>query len=291
MLKNPMLSSLVKVLAFVFLALLFLVFLPKVFSGERELNPIIASIGPLSLRWYGVLIALGAFIAYLIVDWESKRKKISQGQMESIVLWVLVSGLIGARIGFAVQNLSYFREFPQEFFKFYHGGLSIHGALIGGIIALGICARKYRLPFIKIANIISPPVLLAIAVGRWGNFFNQEIIGKPASIPWKMFVSITNRPDGYESNSFFHPVFLYESIALIIVFSIYWKFLRNRNIGLTYTLCSYCLVRIVVEFWRIDYRPLFLKLDLAQIVSFAIILLTLVIYYLGRKYATKSRTA
>lgn len=283
MLKNPVLSSFIKILAFVLFALLFLVFLPQVFSGRHELNPITASVGPLVLRWYGVLIALGAFIAYLIVDSESKRKKKNQGQIESIVFWTLFFGLIGARIGFAIQNISYFSEFPQEFFKLYHGGLSIHGALIGGIIALGICAKNFKTSFMEIANIISPPVLLAIAIGRWGNFFNQEIIGKPAYIPWKMYVGVANRPAGYESDSFFHPVFLYESLALIAAFLFYWKFLRDKNIGLAYTLSVYCLVRIIVEFWRIDYKPIVLGLDLAQIVSIAIIIAVILIYLVSNR--------
>lgn len=276
--KNPMVKPLVYIVIFVLLSVLFLIFLPQIFSGERELNPVLVDVGPVTLRWYGALIALGAFISYMLIDYESKRKKMDQGRIESIVFWVLVSGLFGARIGYAVQNVSYFLEFPQDLLKLYQGGLSIHGALIGGIIALGVCARTYRTSFMKIANIVSPPVLIAIAIGRWGNFFNQEIIGRPTDISWKMYVSPLNRPEGFEAVNFFHPVFLYESFALIAVFALYWKFLRDKNIGLVYTLFSYCLVRIIVEFWRIDYRPIILNMDLAQIVSVCIIIVTFLIY-------------
>ena len=281
--KSPWIAALVLTL-FVLIALLLLVFLPEVFSGEREPNPIAITVGALQVRWYGILIASGAFIAYLLVDAESRRLRIANGSIELVVFLVLVLGLLGARMGFVIQNVHYFfREVPSEFFKIYHGGLSIHGALVGGILALLIAQRYSRTSFYRLANIIAPPVLLAIAIGRWGNFFNQEIIGRPAQIPWKMFVGALSRPNGMEGVAYFHPVFIYESIALLIVFGIYWFFLRNREIGLIYTLCGYCVVRIIVEFWRIDYKPIILRLDLAQIVSFGIIALTLLIYFVAKR--------
>ena len=288
--QNSALRASLAMALFAAVFLLFFVLLPEVFNGERELNPIAVSYGGLSVRWYGILIALGALVAYLLIESESKREKVESNQLESVVLLVLLFGLLGARLGFVIQNVTYFAHLPLEILKFYHGGLSIHGALIGGLVALYISTRKTKLSFYKIANIISPPVLLAIAIGRWGNFFNQEIIGKPAQIPWKMYVAVLNRPVGLENVEFFHPVFLYESLALVLIFSLFWLFLRDKNIGLIYTLCGYCAVRIVVEFWRVDYKPIFLKFDLAQIVSFAIILLVLITYYFGRKYAkSKSR--
>lgn len=290
--SNNLLSILLpvaKLLVFVAVCLIFLIFLPAVFSGKTLLSPIAFSLDNLHVKWYGILIALGAVVAYGFIYTGAKSEKMNTDKIEAAIIWVFFSGLVGARIGFIVQNISYFFQNPLEMVKLYHGGLSIHGALIGGLIALAICSKVMKLPFYKISNVIAPPVLLAIGIGRWGNFFNQEIVGQPTNIWWKMYVSPLYRPDGYANFSYFHPVFLYEFISLTVIFLIYWYFLRKRGIGLVFTLIAYCLVRIIVEFWRIDYRPIWWKLDLAQVVSFAIIVLTVSIFLLARKYA-RTRT-
>lgn len=278
-----------KLVAFIFVMLLFFVFLPSVFSGERSINGTAFAIGSFEVRWYGIMIGLGAIAAYSFIFAESKRKNVIPENIDSVILLVFVLGLIGGRLGFVIQNISYFSRNPLEMIKLYHGGLSIHGALICGLIALLISAKIFKVSFYKIADTIAPPVLLAIAIGRWGNFFNQEIIGQPTNVPWKMYVATFYRPAGFEGYTYFHPVFIYESLSLTIIFFLYWRLLRDRNIGLIFTLYAYCLVRIIVEFWRIDYKPIILGLDLAQIVSFAIILATGIIYYLAKKYV-RTRT-
>ena len=259
-----------------FLLYFFAAYLPRAFTGDLVPDPILLSLFGLRVRWYGVLIAGGILAAYLVCERELRQERIRPGQVDGIIFWVVLLGLIGARIGFVIQNLGYFRAYPLQMLEIWSGGLSIHGALIGGIIGLVITSRKYKISFLKVANAVSPQVLLATAIGRYGNFFNQEIIGQPASawIPWKMYVAEVYRPEQFVSNSSFHPVFLYESLLLLALFAFYYLVIKkkyDRDLGFIYAVGGYCLVRILVEFYRADYQPIFLKLDLAQWVSLGLI--------------------
>lgn len=259
------------------------IFLYFAFSGTIQISPVLFVIGRLSIRWYGVLIAAAVYLSYLII---SKRyaRYYKDNNFELIFLVILFSGLIGARIGFVIQNSSYYSSHIADIFKIYQGGLSIHGAIIAGVIALAILSRVLHKNFFALANLISPEVILSIAIGRWGNFFNQEIIGQPTDNFIKMYVSPTARPAGFEGFSFFHPVFLYESL---ILFALYLFLISNpervKKYGLIYLLIGYCVARIVVEFFRIDYKPIFAVLDLAQWVSFGIIIITIITLTLRRK--------
>jgi phosphatidylglycerol:prolipoprotein diacylglycerol transferase len=207
---------------------------------------------------------------------EARREKIPENKFDSVFLLTLLSGIIGARIGFVLQNTAYFGQHFAEIFKIWDGGLSIHGAIIMGTVALYLSIKVTKLDFKKIANIIAPNILLAGSIGRWGNFFNQEIIGKPTNSFLKIFIDPAHRPPGLENVSYYHPVFLYESILLLFAF-VFYRILKNRleNYALVYTLIIYSLIRMIVEFWRIDYKPILWKFDLAQLVSLGIILVTL----------------
>jgi phosphatidylglycerol:prolipoprotein diacylglycerol transferase len=267
---------------FIILLVFFIVFFILFFiPGKIILSPVIIDLGILKIKWYGALIATSIYLSYLLI---SKRynKIFIKDNFDYIFLITLVSGLIGARIGYAIQNLDYFATNPFDFFKIYQGGLSIHGGILGGMLGLWITAKKTKLSFISLANIISPEVLLSIAIGRFGNFFNREIIGQPTNGIIKMFVEPQYRPAGLEDISYYHPVFLYESVLLLIL---YFYITRNteriKKNGLLYLLIGYSAVRIVVEFFRIDYKPIFLIFDLAQLVSLAIILIVLLVILLA----------
>jgi len=261
------------------LAYFFIIFLPGAFAGSIVPNPIIFSIGKLSVRWYGFLIAIGVAIAYYLSEKDLVKSGINESKAEMIPFWIILFGLIGARLGFVVQNIRFYSQNILEILKVYDGGLSIHGAITVGIITFFIISRKYKITFLKIANAISPQLFLAGAIGRFGNFFNQEIIGKPTNVIWKMFIAPYNRPLGFENNNFFHPVFLYESLLFLIFYALYF-ILRKKigsQFGFAYTMIFYSLTRIIVEFWRIDYKPILGPFDLAQLVSFGIIIIGLVV--------------
>jgi phosphatidylglycerol:prolipoprotein diacylglycerol transferase len=240
-----------------------------------NISPYIFQSSLVSVRWYGFLIALAVLLSYYLALREIKKEKISENKFDSIFLITVICGIIGGRIAFVIQDLHYFSKHLLEIPAIWDGGLSIHGAIILGSLGLIISCKSYKINFLKLANIISPYLLMSGAIGRWGNFFNHEIIGKPTEHFPKMFVPEFYRPLNNINNAYYHPVFLYESVGLMLMFAIY-LLLKKRlnNYAITYTLIAYSAVRIIVEYWRIDYKPIFYHLDLAQIVSFAIIIVT-----------------
>lgn len=238
----------------------------------------------ISIRWYGLLIALGILLAYVLSLREARRKNINESSFDTIFLITTISGVLGARLGFVFQNTQYFFENPIEILKITDGGLSIHGALILGILGLVVSSLIIKTNPYKMLNIISPQVLLGGAIGRWGNFFNQEIFGKPTNFFLKIFIDESHRPLQYSSINYFHPVFLYESVLLLLAYLLYLVLKRKlEKNAFVYTIIAYSIIRIAVEFLRIDYKPIVFGLDLAQILSISIIIFAFVMKLIFRK--------
>lgn len=184
-------------------------------------GPLAFQIGPLSIHWYGIIIATGILLCYWYAVSQAKRRKIDFRHIENMALWVIFSGVLGARIYYILFfNPSYFLSNPLEILKIWQGGLAIHGALIGGALAYTIYTRSHRLSFFTYLDLIAPGVLLAQGLGRWGNFFNNEAFGRPTDLPWKLFIPVEFRPEEYKSFNYFHPTFLYESVWNLIGFLI-----------------------------------------------------------------------
>lgn len=279
---------LIGVLAFIVVYFLF-IYMPTVFKGQIIPDPNFISIGTFTIKWYGFLVACAVSIAYFLADKEMVKNSVKASAAEAIPIYVILLGLIGARIGFVVQNIPYFSKHVLGIFALWDGGLSIHGAILGGMIGIWVAVSIYRESFLKVANSIAPTIFLAGAIGRLGNFFNQEIIGQPTQAPWKMYIAEQNRPAGYENFDFFHPVFLYESILFIFFYLMYLLLAKKygNGFGFAYTLIFYSATRIIVEFWRIDYKPILGPFDLAQTVSFGIILIGLIVAVMTLIRSTK----
>jgi phosphatidylglycerol:prolipoprotein diacylglycerol transferase len=250
-------------------------------------SPFLLQTSFFSVRWYGFLIAGAILTCYFITLKHIKRVGIDENQFDGIFLLTVAMGIVGARLAFVIQDLDYFVSHFKEIFYIFDGGLSIHGAIIMGVLGLYLACLKYRVNFLKIANIIAPNLLLAGAIGRWGNFFNQEIVGRPALGSIKLFISLANRPLGFESYSYFLPVFLYESVFLFSFFVLYQIFSNKlKDYALGYTLITYSIARIIVEYFRIDYNPLVLSFDLAQLVSMVIIAVGFLVIYFSKRART-----
>lgn len=239
------------------------------------------NLGPFSIHWYGILIALGILCAYLYILHELNRRAIDRKHFEDMVFWLILGGVLGARLYYVLFNLSYFSDKPLEILQIWKGGLAIHGGLLGGALVFFIFVKKYKLPWLLYADMILPGVLLAQAIGRWGNFFNHEAFGRPTDLPWKLFIPEIYRPEAYLDFSYFHPTFLYESLwnllgFLILVFlSRKWNAAKKTN-GLIVSgyLLWYSFGRFFIESLRTD-SLYFGNLRAAQMMSMMLFLIGL----------------
>ncbi len=225
------------------------------------------------LRYYGMLLMLGAIAAASVA---SRLLKIDRADSEVAwdgLIWVLVFGVIGARLyhvftpskSLLEQGITtgWYLTHPLDLINTTRGGLAMPGAIIGGVFGLYLFARRRKLPLGRLMDAAAPGVALAQAIGRWGNYVNQELYGPPTNLPWGIRIDPANRLPGYEPFERFHPLFLYESIWNLANFFFLlwlWRNYRDRlgsgDIFLTY-LVTYPLGRFVLEFIRLDYVPAF----------------------------------
>ena len=173
------------------------------------------TIGGFEIRWYGILIALGAMLAIIISYYRSQKHDLKNDDVLDVAIIALPVGIIGARIYYIIFSWNeLYRYNPVQVFNIRGGGLAIHGGLIFGVLAAYLVCRKKRISFLEVADLILPTVALAQSIGRWGNFFNEEAYGRTTNLPWALIVN----------GQKVHPTFLYESIwcFLLFLFLIYW---------------------------------------------------------------------
>lgn len=182
------------------------------------------------IYWYGVLMAVGILIAVMLAMREAKRKNISEDAMLDLCLVIIPCGIVGARLYYVLFELDQYLSNPIRMLYIWEGGLAIYGAVIGGLLGLLIYARIKKIRFLKLADCIAPGLVLAQAIGRWGNFFNQEAYGAPITNPnlwWFPFaVYIENSP---LKHPFYYATFFYESMWCLLVFAFLWFYLRKRT--------------------------------------------------------------
>jgi len=181
-------------------------------------SPIIFEAGPFALRYYGLCIALGIVVA----TWLSGRELVRKGYDGELALdalfFIIPPGFVGARIYHVITNYDYYAADPwPEVIAVWNGGIGIYGAVTGGFIGLLLFCWIKRISPLAFADAAAPGVILAQAIGRWGNYFNQELFGRPSGLPWAIRIAPENRPEGYTDAGTFHPTFLYESIWNVLV--------------------------------------------------------------------------
>ena len=176
-------------------------------------------LGPLQIRWYGILMATAILAGF----WLAHRRAIAEGLPADQIIragqWGVVAGLVGARLYEVVFNWDYYGQFPSKIVAVWEGGLAMHGGLIVGPIVGALLAWRWRLPVLRALDVIAPSMVLGQAIGRWGNFFNEEAFGRPTDLPWKLYISPPHRPLEFRQADFFHPTFLYESLWNLVVFA------------------------------------------------------------------------
>ncbi|MFB0545670.1 MAG: prolipoprotein diacylglyceryl transferase [Anaerolineae bacterium] len=243
------------------------------------MDPIAFRLGPFAIRWYGLLIVTSVLACTYIASWEAKRRGENPEHIWNALLICLVTGIIGARLYhvFTVPPSSrlstwYYLTHPLEILALWQGGLGIYGALAGALAGFYIYTRYSKLDFLHWVDISIIGAPLAQAIGRWGNFINQELYGFPTDLPWGIYIAPQNRLPGYEAFERFHPAFLYESIWNLLVFGTLLyvtrrygdRLLRGEVLGLY--LILYPLGRFFVEMIRLD-SPTIAGISIAQVIA------------------------
>ncbi len=229
------------------------------------------SFGPLAVRWYGLLIATGVLLGTSLAHREAIRRGQDPDKILNVIVVVVLSALVGARLYYVLFNWDYYGVHPAKIVAVWEGGLAIHGGLIAGTLATVLYCRRARIPLLLTLDIFAPSVILGQAIGRWGNFFNQEAFGVPTDLPWKLYIDPAHRPPQLARFEYFHPTFLYESLWDFLVFLLLWFGLRKRlqDRPAALTLCYlglYSIGRFFVEGLRIDSLMLG-SFRVAQLVS------------------------
>ncbi|QBI21813.1 prolipoprotein diacylglyceryl transferase [Egibacter rhizosphaerae] len=213
-------------------------------------------LGPVTLNFYGLVIGIGAVLAVLL----ARRRYAALGgdpeDLEMTAIVGLIAGFLGARIGFVLWRLPDFADRPLAVFAIWEGGLVLFGGLVGGIAAAWFMARRRGMDIPAFADAAAPGIPLAQAIGRWGNYFNQELYGLPADVPWALEVEPDRRAAGFEEFSTFHPTFLYESLANLVLVAVILVVGRggrlHRGALIFVYLAGYSVIRFSVELLRID---------------------------------------
>jgi phosphatidylglycerol:prolipoprotein diacylglycerol transferase len=230
--------------------------LPAVLGFEfRSPGPMLVELGPLAIRWYGLLIALAVLLGLVISSRLARRRGFENGLISDLLPLLVLAAVVGARAYYVLFEWRQYRLNWLEALQIWRGGIAIHGALIGGVLAvIGFC-RWRRLSFWSLMDVLVPSVALGQAIGRWGNFFNSEAFGLPTNLPWKLWIPVASRPSGYLGTMWFHPTFLYESLWDLGLFLILLLLvLRRRPDGQAWlpngaVTCVYALVYSLGRFW------------------------------------------
>ncbi|HDE4078371.1 TPA: prolipoprotein diacylglyceryl transferase [Staphylococcus aureus] len=253
------------------------------------IDPVAFNLGPLSVRWYGIIIAVGILLGYFVAQRALVKAGLHKDTLVDIIFYSALFGFIAARIYFVIFQWPYYAENPSEIIKIWHGGIAIHGGLIGGFIAgVIVCKVKNLNPF-QIGDIIAPSIILAQGIGRWGNFMNHEAHGGPVS---RAFLEQLHLPNFiienmYINGQYYHPTFLYESIWDVAGFIILVNIRKHLKLGETFFLYLtwYSFGRFFIEGLRTDSLMLTSNIRVAQLVSIPLILISIsLIVYRRIKY-------
>lgn len=234
-------------------------------------------------------MAVAITIGALVSDWiGTKYFELKKETIIDMSPYIIIFGIIGARLYYCLLDISFYLKFPTEILAIRHGGISVHGAIFGGIFGIWLFSLRHKLNFPKLCDIAAIGMSLGQSIGRWGNFFNSEAYGTPTDLPWKLYIAPQYRQIPYLNNEFFHPAFLYESILdLIIFFILFYIVKKNKtkksgNIAMLY-LILYSIARIAVETVRIDSVRYIFGIPFAILTSVSIIIIFGILLILNNK--------
>jgi phosphatidylglycerol:prolipoprotein diacylglycerol transferase len=251
-------------------------------------SPVLINFGLVEVYWYGLIMVVSMALAMMLAARLAKFFDIKTDDLYDLAFWLIIWGLVGARLYHIGLDWSYYSQYPEEMPKIWHGGLAIHGAVLAGLAVTLWWSRVKKWSFWRLAGVLAPALALGQALGRWGNYFNQELFGKPTNLPWGIMIEVGRRPLGYEEFSYFQPTFLYESIASLALAGALIYLIKNseqvarerlgqRVLGIY--LIVFGLYRGLVEFIKIDLTPVAWGLRWPQWMSLILIVFGGIICY------------
>lgn len=236
----------------------------------------------LNIRYYSLMFfcaILSAFLICVFLIKKCQNEKITLNFFYDLFPIVVLFGILGARLCYVLSSLSYYSKNPFEIFAIWHGGISIQGGILFGVLAGFVFSKIKKVPFLALADVLIPALPLAQSIGRWGNYFNQEAFGTPTNLPWGLFIEPKFRPFEYMNFEYFHPTFLYESILDFVIFLILLCLAKehktNGQIFFLYFVL-YAIVRFLIEGIRIDSVLNIGAFPIAQVVSVIMFLVGLI---------------
>jgi len=251
------------------------------FLHTFEPSAILFSAGPITVYWYGLFIVIGIISALAITFRLAEYYNIPSDTIFDLFFWLIIGGLIGARLYDILLEFSYYQEHPWQMLQIWKGGLAIHGAIFAGLLITLLFIKNKKLNFWRLTALLVPGLAIAQAIGRWGNYFNQELFGSPTDSPWGIPISLINRPAQYITSTYFQPTFLYESLGCLLIgltlitINIYQ--IRKERLNDYFFIWStalymilYSILRFSLEFIRSDKTPYFLGLRWPQFISLII---------------------
>jgi phosphatidylglycerol:prolipoprotein diacylglycerol transferase len=241
------------------------------------MNSVLLDLGLIQIRWYSALILLGLTLASILSMKETKKKGMSNDLLLDVIFYTVIIGLLGARIYYVLFNLDYYMSYPSEILQVWNGGLAIHGGIIAGLIFLKWFTKKKKYNFLLLLDIFVVGLILAQAIGRWGNFFNGEAFGRIVSLEFLKSLHLPNFiiKGMYIDGAYREPTFLYESILCFVGFIILLCLRRIKSLKTgcltSFYLIWYGTIRLIIESLRSDSLMLG-TIKIAQLVSIIAIL-------------------
>lgn len=224
-------------------------------------GPLLFQLGPFSLRWYGLLIAVAVLLGLMLATRLGRQRGIEPAMIADLLPILVLAAVIGARLYYVLFEWRQYQLNWLDALAIWRGGIAIHGALLGGSLAVILYCRWRKLAFWNLLDVLVPSVALGQAIGRWGNFFNSEAFGLPTELPWKLTIPFANRPIQFLDQTTFHPTFLYESLwnlgVVVLLLVLFQRGLKGQlklpagALSCVYLL-SYSTGRLWIEGLRID---------------------------------------
>lgn len=242
-------------------------------------------LGPFQVRAYGLAIAIGALTAVAIARRRWKARGGDGEDIAAIATWAVPAGLVGARLYHVATDHQRFTGQWWKVIAIWEGGLGIPGGLLVGVLAGAMVAHRRGLPLAPLLDAVAPAIPIAQAIGRLGNWFNQELFGRPSALPWAVEIDPSNRPDGYVNVAAYHPTFLYEGLwNLALATLLVWLGRGRLRPGQLFALyvAGYAAGRLWIEALRIDEASLFLSLRINIWVSGIALLAALTVLFMRR---------